>query len=227
MSASDAPGWFGKLSMLGDFASRRLEPAWVLSCDQWLSAGVQASQAALGERWRAAYLAAPVWRFAWGPGLVDARWWFGVLMPSCDNVGRYFPLLIAQPREHPPLDRVALDHLELWWAHQARCGLATLAEGATLQAFEDALAQGPPWPAVRDRSWTHALAASGRESHDLAVGATLVDVAGSLAAAALRRRLDAASAWWPVGEPGARGRFTLAAGLPPPQAFAEMLAGRW
>lgn len=227
MSASNAPGWFGKLSMLGDFASRRLEPSWVQSCDQWLSAGVRASQEALGERWLATYLAAPVWRFAWGPGVVDARWWFGVLMPSCDSVGRYFPLLIVQPRAQPPLDRVALDHLELWWAHQARCGLATLADGATLQAFEDALAQGPPWPAARHRFLTRVAASSGRESHQLAAGAALVDIAGSLAAAALVQRLDAASAWWSVDDSGAGGRFTLAAGMPPSQAFAEMLTGRW
>lgn len=227
MSPGDAPGWYGKLSMLGDFASRRLDPQWVRSCDQWLSAGVRASQDALGERWLDAYLAAPVWRFAWGPGLVDAHWWFGVLMPSCDKVGRYFPLLIAQARAQPPLDRVALDHLELWWSHVARCALDTLAEGATLQGFETALAQGPPWPAARHRAWTRALAASGRECHELATGAALVDAVGSLAAAALVRRLSAASAWWPVGDAGAVGRFTLAPGLPPPEAFVEMLAGRW
>ena len=100
MAHHATPGWFGKLSMLGDFASRRLDPAWIESCDRWLSASMQASQQQLGHDWLQTYLSAPVWRFAWAPGVVDQQWWFGVLMPSCDNVGRYFPLLIAQAREH-------------------------------------------------------------------------------------------------------------------------------
>jgi type VI secretion system protein ImpM len=113
MVQGDAAGWFGKLAVLGDFASRRLAPDWVNACDEWLSACIEASRRDLGERWTEIYLAAPVWRFAWGPGIVDERWWFGVLMPSCDSVGRYFPLVVTQVRNLPPTDRIALDHLEL------------------------------------------------------------------------------------------------------------------
>ena len=47
-----APGWFGKLGMLGDFASRRLQPQWVRDCDRWLAECVSGSAQALGERWR-------------------------------------------------------------------------------------------------------------------------------------------------------------------------------
>src|SRR5690349_18460064 len=106
---TSAPGWFGKLALLGDFASRRMTPEWIQGCDHWLSGAMLASQAALGTRWKEAYLSAPVWRFAWAPGVVDTSWWFGVLMPSCDNVGRYFPLVVAQSRPRPPTDRFALD----------------------------------------------------------------------------------------------------------------------
>ena len=47
---TDAPGWFGKLSMLGDFASRRLSSDWIRPCDEWLSASLRTSQERLGER---------------------------------------------------------------------------------------------------------------------------------------------------------------------------------
>lgn len=217
-----SPGWYGKLAMLGDFATRRLDPAWVRSCDEWLSGGLRTGQQQLGARWTAAYLSAPVWRFAWGPGVVDARWWFGVLMPSCDNVGRYYPLLIVQPRDQPPLDRVALDHLQAWWAQLARAGLATLAVGATLEAFEAALEQAPPWPSAAAGTWLRPLPGNASDGWRVAPGAGPSEVAGSLAAAALMQRLAGASIWWPVVEPGAASSLLLRAGLPSATQLAQM-----
>ena len=93
----EAPGWYGKLAVLGDFASRRLPQHFVEACDAWLARGVEASRAQLGARWLDVYLTGPIWRFAWAPGVVDAQGWFGVMMPSVDKVGRYFPLLVARP----------------------------------------------------------------------------------------------------------------------------------
>jgi type VI secretion system ImpM family protein len=96
---TDAPGWFGKLSMLGDFASRRLSSDWIRPCDEWLSASLRTSQERLGERWLATYLATPVWRFAWAPGIVDGHWWFGILMPVATRSAA-FPLVVAQQRQY-------------------------------------------------------------------------------------------------------------------------------
>lgn len=225
MAADDAPGWFGKVAMLGDFASRRLPTEWVRGCDEWLSACVQDSRHALGEQWMQVYLSAPVWRFAWAPGVVDNQWWFGALMPSCDNVGRYFPLLIAQPRAEAPADRIALDHLDLWWGHIARAGLATLADGATLQGFEDALAAAPPWPSARRAQYTRPLPEPGRLA--VAPNATLADLSGSVAAGLLLQRLAGHGCWWPMAAPGATGSCTLAPGMPPAAAYAAMLRGQW
>ncbi len=36
LDTGSAPGWYGKLSTLGDFVSRRLEPDWIHACDEWL-----------------------------------------------------------------------------------------------------------------------------------------------------------------------------------------------
>lgn len=132
-----APGWFGKLSCLGDFASRRLPPAWISCCDHWLCAGLSHSRANLGAAWLEAYLSAPLWRFAWGPQVVDAQTWFGIWMPSCDNVGRYFPLVIAQTHDHPPT--------ETWYQHLGQAALQTLSDGdgSSVAAFEAALARSP------------------------------------------------------------------------------------
>ena len=171
---TDAPGWFGKLSMLGDFASRRLSSDWIRPCDEWLSASLRTSQERLGERWLATYLATPV-----------------------------------------------------WWGHLARAGLDTLADGASLDVFEQALLDAPPWPTATGPAWSRPLSANGRERHAVADGAGLNHLAQDLAAEGLRQRLAGKSFWWPLrGEPGS-GSCTLAAGLPSATAFADLLTGDW
>ena len=226
MSSHQAPGWYGKISAQGDFASRRLPHDWVRACDEWLSECVAASRQQLGERWLEVYLGAPVWRFAWGPGVAGAHWWFGVLMPSCDNVGRYFPLVVAHARVHPPADRAGLDHLDRWWTHVAQAALGTLGEAATLDDFEAALQQSPGWPGTTPVAPPQ-LGPGQRWRHEIAPGATLADLAQALAATGLHERLVSASFWWPLAADGSPGSYTLLAGLPQPQSFAAMLGGAW
>ena len=158
LPATVTPGWYGKLMALGDFASRRLPPAWVQACDRWLSECLVRSQADLGETWLASYLNAPLWRFAWAPGVIDAQWWFGVLMPSCDKVGRYFPLVIAQAGGAMPQDAVALAQLERWYLYVAEAALQTLDNEDSVEAFEVTLACAParssqPGLAGTQRQW--------------------------------------------------------------------------
>lgn len=228
MTRNDAPGWFGKLATHGDFASRRLSAEWVQACDQWLAGCVSTSHRQLGARWTEVYLSAPVWRFAWGPGVFDEQWWFGILMPSCDNVGRYFPLMVVQPRAHAPTDRVGMDHLDLWWQHVARAALDTLSEGATLAAFESALHAGPPWPGPGQASpLSLARGVAGHWRVPVPAARSLGELAGVVAAGDLQQRLARSSFWWPLSPGDVEGTFTLVAGLPPPDAFAQMLSGQW
>jgi type VI secretion system protein ImpM len=91
------PGWFGKMPNLGDFVSRRLPDAFILPWDDWLQRGLASAQAELGSDWLARYLVAPVHRFWLAPGVLGDCAWAGVLMPSVDAVGRYFPLTVALP----------------------------------------------------------------------------------------------------------------------------------
>ena len=84
MADLDAPlrtGWFGKLPGSGDFAQRRLDPAFTHTWDGWLHDGM----AQLRHRhadWLSHYLQAPVWQFMLGQQLVAAHAWLGVMMPS-------------------------------------------------------------------------------------------------------------------------------------------------
>jgi len=224
--ARDVPGWYGKLSSLGDFAQRRLPPHWLRACDTWLSNAMCSGREQLGERWLDIYLTAPLLRFVWSPGIVDTQWWFGLLMPSCDSVGRYFPLLIAHPRAKPPEDRIALNHLELWFEHIAQAAMGTLndAEGS-VDALESALLDAPPWPtpgsgaAIRQQRDAH-----GQHLH-LGRAAPLSQWLHAFAAQELVSQLSGCTVWWRVTETGAADCVTIIRGLPDGAGLMALLNG--
>jgi type VI secretion system protein ImpM len=59
------------------------------------------SRSELGEEgWLDVFLTSPLWRFALASGVVGGPVWAGILLPSVDRVGRYFPLTIVA--ELPP-----------------------------------------------------------------------------------------------------------------------------
>ncbi len=89
------PGWFGKLPGSGDFVHRRLEPAFIVRWDAWLQHEMLVMRQRHPE-WVESYLTAPVWCFVLAPGLLELRGAQGVLMPSVDRVGRYFPLTLLR-----------------------------------------------------------------------------------------------------------------------------------
>lgn len=127
------PGWFGKLPGMGDFAHRRLPEAFRETWDHWLHDGLMR----LRERhadWTARYLEAPLWCFVLGRGVVGERLWLGVLMPSVDGVGRYFPFTVAIAFDDAPPAVAA------WWALAAQAALDGLENDLDATRF-DALLQ--------------------------------------------------------------------------------------
>jgi type VI secretion system protein ImpM len=122
------PGWFGKLPGMGDFAHRRLPESFRSVWDHWLQRGL----ARLKDRhadWISHYLQAPVWCFALGPGVAGEGAWIGVMMPSVDGVGRYFPITLAiefDASAGNTLQGDALQGVLLWWARGTQAALEGL-----------------------------------------------------------------------------------------------------
>lgn len=223
-----SPGWFGKLACLGDFASRRLPAEFVAACDGWLSRGVEKSRAQLGDIWLDTYLTSPLWRFAWAPGLIDGQWWVGVMMPSVDKVGRYFPLVVAVSRADAPLDGHDLDELERWFASVAEAMLGTLRDDASLERFESDLHDAPrlaepPAAAVpaEETHWTN------RTGYRFAAGRSLGDSFHDLLRHDALQRYGGRSLWWLARGPGDDNQLTVADGLPLPESFVDLLQGVW
>jgi len=88
-------GLFGKIPSRGDFLSSGLPVSFVNTAEVWIREGLAKMRDR--ENWQAAYLSAPIWQFASARGVWDDSAWCGLIMPSVDSVGRYFPLVVAKP----------------------------------------------------------------------------------------------------------------------------------
>ncbi|AMM25098.1 type VI secretion system-associated protein TagF [Variovorax sp. PAMC 28711] len=154
MLAPGLPGWFGKLPGMGDFAHRRLPDGFRARLDDWLHDGLLR----LRERhddWTVRYLEGPLWFFALGEGVAGAPAWLGVLMPSVDGVGRYFPFLVAVECDAQEDAAAAW----AWWRMAAAAALEGLADDLDAVRFDAALQRRleagavPDEGAVRDIAW--------------------------------------------------------------------------
>ncbi len=90
-------GLYGKLPAYGDFIFRNLNSSFINPWDEWLQHFISGSQEQIGENWLDTYLTSPIWRFVFSPGVIDNNVWAGLMMPSVDRVGRYFPISIVMP----------------------------------------------------------------------------------------------------------------------------------
>ena len=88
-------GFYGKLPARGDFVRAGLPRDFIDPWDGWLQSVMAGSRALMGDAWLPAFLEAPVWRFTLPPGMCGAQAAFGLMLPSVDRAGRYFPLTFA------------------------------------------------------------------------------------------------------------------------------------
>jgi type VI secretion system protein ImpM len=207
-SATGPAGWYGKIPALGDFASRRLPNEFTQRWDTWLARAIETSQASLGSAWLDTYLSGPLWRFALSPGVIDARWWFGVLMPSVDRVGRYFPLTVATASALPPTPPLA--------------ALECLTAGSTVERLESSLAALSPlafYPSDVPLDAGDGVLAR------LPAGQGLELAFAHAATPLLRRELRGATYWWPRFDGDAPPAVVVLRGLPDAAAFARLLDG--
>jgi len=84
-------GLFGKMPSKRDFIALNAPRGFLGPFETWLQLGVATSKESLGEAWRELFLQAPIWRFWIGQNIFGSNV-AGVMMPSVDGVGRYFPL---------------------------------------------------------------------------------------------------------------------------------------
>jgi type VI secretion system protein ImpM len=95
-----AVGFYGKLPARGDFVRAGLPREFTDPWDEWLQSVMTESRSLLGDDWLPAFLEAPVWRFLLPRGMCGPLTAIGLMLPSVDRAGRYFPLTFAALSTH-------------------------------------------------------------------------------------------------------------------------------
>lgn len=227
------PGWYGKIPNLGDFTSRRLPSRFLSPWDEWLQRAIAASQATLGDAWRDIYLTSPFWRFLCMPGACGDSAWAGVIMPSVDRIGRYFPLTIAaeltsfdarEPSWHAlsqwlgDIERVALEALDV--THSAE-DLEAALHAVPIPSFApDEDAPADLLKVVEGMLGVPTLSGTTLSSLEL-----LAPVLGGVAGAMLRAAAFGKTIWWSGNKEGLLPLLLCCDGLPPYDDFVVLLTG--
>lgn len=143
------PGWYGKLPGMGDFAHRRLPDEFRHAWDRWLQGGLTQLRAR-HQNWTERYLQAPLWCFVLGEGVIGESPWMGVLMPSVDSVGRYFPFTVVDPLAWAPTEihGQVLSRAQRWLRQAAQSSVDGLEQDLDAVRFDGLLMQafGQPAP---------------------------------------------------------------------------------
>jgi type VI secretion system ImpM family protein len=217
-------GFFGKIPAHGDFVTRNVADEFLDTWDPWLQRALARSKERLGDSWLDIYLTSPIWRFVLPGGVCGRGGHVGILVPSVDRVGRYFPLTFVTAVDGDVNPFHAAAAAEAWFAAAESLALTVL-NSPHLDADELAgLLQQVGGVAVRSSAAEKALALdSGRRAH-WCTGLSAVEIAGALADASVRQRMGTYSVWWTTGS-GAPPLTLLITGLPDPEDFSEVLAG--
>ena len=238
------PGWYGKLPSLGDFASRRLEADFIEPWDLWLAGAVQVHRQSLGDAWVEAYLDSPPWRFLLSPGVLrgvqSTQVFAGVLLPSVDRVGRYFPLTIAASLARVPGAAAEFEALLAWMHRLEDTALDALQGDWSIDDLEQALSDlGTPGGDNGDAAMGRLAAARAAVAAAVAGGGGFVDNAGVASRAELASLFSASPsgasagaataalhgiAFWIDDTPG-RPHLLVSEGLPGHDDFARMFGG--
>ncbi|MCE2914442.1 MAG: type VI secretion system-associated protein TagF [Rubrivivax sp.] len=226
----DSPaGWHGKLPTLGDFASRRLDEAFIEAWDSWLAQGLLRLRTDGPGVWLEGYLASPSWRFLLMPGVLGAgpvvgQAWAGVLMPSVDRVGRYFPLTLVKPMAAGPASAQQMELLWHWLARLDDLAHDALFDDWTLDRLEDELARlgGPEWGPLPDATLRMPVGPG-----DWSEQADGRDAAASIGVQAQRAWAASAQglAWWHARPDEGAPRLIVSRGLPRPEVLATLFGG--
>ena len=217
---------------------RRVPQGFLDAWDAWLQEGLHASRRQLGPQWLELYLTSPVWRFVLAEGVCGESAYAGVVLPSVDRVGRYFPLTLVSPLEVGSCLLEAACGAGRAWFDSAEA-LARRALDASDLDLEDFDAEVESLEALLDRD---ALETSSRLMERIANGAfpgsasawhismlgqTPQRAANALASIELQRTFRPCALWWTQGSETLEPGWLVTSGLPAPAGFAALLSGQW
>jgi type VI secretion system protein ImpM len=226
VAAAGVPGLYGKVPARGDFVSRRLSPEFIDAWDAWQQSAISESRRRLGVHWLDFFLSAPVWRFVVPAGMFSKAGWAGVLLPSVDRVGRYFPLTLAAPLLEERLNSALTLMKALPWLERLEAAaLEALVPDLDLERFERGLAElTVPAEVLVALPFDDDTVPLGPPPEPFEVWPCAPNAL--LKAPALARRASSAL-WMSAGGDSAAPAIAACAGAIPGERFCALLDGRW
>ncbi len=198
-------GCFGKLPSHGDFIRHNLDPDFAEIWDRWLQTCLFETRQQIGENWLNLYLESPVWRFALDAGIAGPRSMAGILLPSVDAVGRYFPFTLAAGLP-PEMRALAVRQNKEWFDAAAAKALSILEPDFVFDDFLSGLGQlEPPRTDNEPYAGERWIESDGPAANDL------LDL------------LMPCCAFWTEGSPNVAEGMLLSRSLPSSSRFAFML----
>jgi type VI secretion system protein ImpM len=221
-------GIFGKIPQQSDFISHHLPETFTDYWHKWLQSCMSISQEQMGEDWLQKYIVSPIWHFAIMPGIAHEQAIVGVVIPSVDEIGRYFPLTIAHTGDYDIWS--AYLYGDEWYNTIEKVALLTLADNTTYSQLIGALetqslpehAQLPSYStqsSVQTYKGNQLFFKTAEQSKD--------ELALSLLPKIYQHRYGNHSLWWTNGSESFNACLAVSTNLPDPGQFAAMLDGNW
>ena len=223
----DSPGLYGKLPMHGDFIQRNLPTAFVTEWDLWLQHFVAGCKEKIGEDWLDIYLTSPIWRFVFSHGVIDDNSWAGILMPSVDQVGRYYPFTIAMrlPDFVNPFEFIAVQ--TAWYSNIEDLALRALNGEFLLDDLVSELSN-----TTTDFTTSYSRRKRLKESYSMQIDFEFEEQSGSsiyshFLDSIMMKLLSSYSAWSTIGSERIAPCFFNVQNLPVVSQLPAMIDGEW
>jgi type VI secretion system protein ImpM len=228
MKNTKLTGIYGKLPAHGDFIFRNLSPAFINQWDEWLQLYVSASKEQIGEGWLDIYLTSPIWRFVLSSGVIDEKIWAGVIMPSVDRVGRFFPVSIIKPIASGQSVVSFLFSQQKWYQQVESYCLSALDGKMDVDGLDSSINLLP-----QDNHQAYQATSNLGEQGPYIIGldetpeSNINDVLPFLFDASLSTEGSSFSLWQTEGSELIGPLIFCTQGLPPVSGIAAMLDGQW
>ena len=220
-------GYYGKLPARGDFVGKGLPRSFIDPWDTWSRTAMYAGKQQLGNTWLNSYLTSPPYWYVLSPHNCGEQIWMGVVIPSVDSVGRYFPLTLCRTASISANPLLLFKQHSQWFSDAERLLISCLQDGFQLENFEQDLQH-----LSLDESGTVMQASLQHYEHSAwRVAANSLDHRMNaypiLLEDVLKSFCMAYSVWKTEGSQHIPASLLVSQGLPPFAGIASMLDGDW